>query len=123
MDDIRYPKKICYHYEQAADSDLKVAHGVWGGVTPNGEIEICFYDESDMPPESIEQDINPDGTQGAEKVVYKDGARHIRRRIHSRVLFNYNSAHAFMNWLDQRLGELDASSANEIYDGNNNLCQ
>ena len=41
------PSKIRYKYEMASEARLQTAHGVWGGINPQGEIEMNFYHESD----------------------------------------------------------------------------
>ena len=49
----QYPSRIRYEYEQDPETRLQYTHGVWGGINPQGEIEISFYLESDkMPPYS-----------------------------------------------------------------------
>lgn len=123
MNESNFPEHIRYHYTSDSDANLKVAHGVWGGVNPHGEIEICFYNESDIPPEITDQTIGADGTPGPERVNQPDSARHIERRIHSRILVNYNTARALLDWLSERVSELDAEGATEIYDFNSGIQQ
>ena len=43
----QYPSRIRYEYEQDPETRLQYTHGVWGGINPQGEIEISFYLESD----------------------------------------------------------------------------
>lgn len=112
----QYPDRIRYHYKQDANLPLQVAHGVWGGVNPHGEIEICFYNESDMPPLTSEQRIGADGTPGPEQQNNPDACRHISRHIHSRILVNYDTARAMLDWLEERLAELDSEGRSELYD-------
>lgn len=102
---------------------LRVAHGVWGGVNPHGEIEISFYHESDIPPDSSEQTIGPDGAPGPERPDRHDSSRHIARHIHTRILLNYNTARALLEWLDERIGELDSEGSSEAYDFNSGIQQ
>lgn len=123
MDRRNFPDKIVYHYNQEANTPLQIAHGVWGGINPHGEIEICFYHESDMPPQVAEQQIGADGMPGPERGASMDSSRHIERRIHTRILINYDTARALHNWLDERLNELDSESSPEIYDPNPGIQQ
>ena len=39
----QYPSRIRYEYEQDPETRLQYTHGVWGGINPQGEIEISFY--------------------------------------------------------------------------------
>lgn len=113
-----YPDRICYHYDQEEGMRLRPAHGVWGGINPHGELEICFYEESDMPPKTSEMLIGPDGTPGAEQVAMQDDARHISRHIHTRLLLNYDTARAVADWLEERLGELESDGQGPVFDLN-----
>ncbi len=124
MERKRYPDRIVYHYTTQANGDLQYAHGVWGGLNPHGEIEISFYHESDLPPEQAVQQIGPDGLPGAElPQIDEDCARHIERRIHTRILMSYDTARALQDWLDERISELDSEAASEMYDPNNGIQQ
>ena len=58
------PSKIRYKYEMASEARLQTAHGVWGGINPQGEIEMNFYHESDCLPAYSERLIAPDGSIG-----------------------------------------------------------
>ena len=50
MSQSKFPARIRYEYEQDPAARLQYAHGVWGGINPQGEIEINFYLESDKLP-------------------------------------------------------------------------
>ena len=45
-----HPAKIRYKYQMDENARLQTAHGVWGGINPQGEIEMNFYHESDALP-------------------------------------------------------------------------
>ena len=45
-----HPGKIRYKYQMDENARLQTAHGVWGGINPQGEIEMNFYHESDALP-------------------------------------------------------------------------
>ena len=47
MSQIRYPSRVRYEYSQEPGCRLQYTHGVWGGINPQGEIEVNFYVESD----------------------------------------------------------------------------
>ena len=40
------PSKIRYKYEMAPEARLQTAHGVWGGINPQGEIKA--YEVHDL---------------------------------------------------------------------------
>lgn len=102
---------------------MRPAHGVWGGVTPHGEIEMCFYDESSIPPQFSEQEIGPDGLPGPEHIMGNPGERKVIRNIHSRVLLNPQTARAIMDWLEERLNELDDAAPKDMFDPDSGIRQ
>lgn len=110
----KYAPRIRYHYETLPEARLHPAHGVWGGINGQGELEICFYNESERLPPYIEQSIEPDGTLGPEMYLDQDGVRHIQRTIHSKIVMNYQSAVALRDWLQDRVAEMEADGAGLI---------
>lgn len=104
----QYPSRIRYEYEQDPETRLQYTHGVWGGINPQGEIEISFYLESDKMPPYSERIIAPDGSFGHEIAPYNDEERTITRHIHSRVVMNYHTARAMLEWLEDKVAALEA---------------
>lgn len=101
------PLRIRFTYEQAPQAQLHIAHGVWGGINQQGEIEMSFYHESDALPRYTEHIVAPDGSLGHEIVPDEDGVRTVCRHIHSRVLLSYETARAVHEWLDERLSQME----------------
>ncbi len=100
--------RIRYEYEQDKNLSLRYAHGVWGGINPQGEIELNFYTESDKLPNFSERLISPDGSYGEEEAPAHDNVKVITRHIHSRLVLNYYTARAVMEWLEDKLEILEA---------------
>ncbi|MBP3730587.1 MAG: hypothetical protein J6I40_03850 [Mailhella sp.] len=118
-----FPTQIRYEYTVDNGSNLNVAHGVWGGINPQGEIEMNFYLESDKLPSYSERSVEKDGTMGMEKSVYEDNGEHvIIRRIHSRILLNYHTARSLVEWLEEKIESLELEDG-ETYSGNNGLIE
>lgn len=113
---IETPTKIRFQYQQDPNARLHTAHGVWGGINPNGEIEMNFYHESDALPTFSEQLIAPDGSLGHE--IFPDGqdVRQVIRLVHSRVLVNYQTAKALLDWLEEQVAILEEEGAPNMYD-------
>lgn len=110
MDQEKYPARIRYEYEEDKKARLQYAHGVWGGINPQGEIEINFYVEGDRIPAYSERMIAPDGSFGHEMAPHDENVRTIVRRVHSRVIVSYQTARALLNWLEDKVDALDAES-------------
>lgn len=110
----QYPSRIRYEYEQDQETRLHYAHGVWGGINPQGEIEINFYLESDKMPPYSERLVAPDGSFGHEMAPYDDDVRTIVRHIHSKVVMNYHTARAMLEWLEDKIVALEAEEEGGI---------
>lgn len=52
--------------------------------------------------------IAPDGSFGHEIAPYNDEERTITRHIHSRVVMNYHTARAMLEWLEDKVAALEA---------------
>ena len=102
------PKKIRYKYVMDDSVRMSTAHGVWGGINPQGEIELNFYEESDSLPQWSESLVPPDGSLGPEMMDEENlEVREVVRRINTRVLLNYNTARAVLEWLEDRVAALE----------------
>ena len=103
-----FPSLLRFEYSVDSNAVLNVAHGVWGGINPQGETEMNFYLESDKLPAYTQREVAPDGSMGEEKSVYDSEKEHvIVRRIHSRILLNYQTARSLVEWLDEKLDALE----------------
>jgi hypothetical protein len=120
-----FPGKIRYEYQQDPDTRLHYTHGVWGGINPQGEIEVNFYLESDAMPPYSERLVAPDGSFGHEVAPHDEEVRTVTRTIPSRVLLNYHTARAVLEWLEDKLDMLDMEdgAAPLIYEGDSGIEQ
>lgn len=107
MSQSKFPARISYEYEQDPAARLQYAHGVWGGINPQGEIEINFYLESDKLPPFSERQVEPDGSFGQEYAPFDEDVRVVTRRIHSKVVLSYHTARALQEWLEEKIDMLD----------------
>ena len=107
MSPLSFPDRIRYEFLEDAKVKLQYAHGVWGGINPQGEIEINFYLESDKIPTYSERKVEPDGILGLETAPFNEDERVVVRYIHSRVVVNYQTARALLEWLDEKLDSMD----------------
>lgn len=123
MSQMKFPSRIRYEYEHDPKAELRYAHGVWGGINPQGEVEINFYLESDKMPMFSERRIEPDGrTFGQEMAPFDEDVRVVTRHIHSKVVINYHTARALLEWLEEKIDTLDEeedAGAPFIMDGPN----
>lgn len=105
------PVKIRYEYEKEDGLRLNYVHGIFGGINPQGEIELNFYSESDKFPAFSEQIIAPDGSMGHEVLPAED-VKHVVRHVHSKLLINYYMARAVLEWLEDKVDILESEGDN-----------
>lgn len=110
----KYPNKIRYEYEQESNLRLNYAHGVWGGINPQGEVEMNFYIESDKLPGFSERIVAPDGSFGHEVAPYDEELKVITRHIHSKVVLNYHTARAVLEWLEDKVEALEMEEGGHL---------
>ena len=92
-------------------------------INPQGEIEMNFYHESDCLPAYSERLIAPDGSIGHEITPEDDEQRGVTRHIHSRVLLNYHTARAVLEWLEDRVAALEEEGPPDMYDTDSGIEQ
>lgn len=108
MDKVQLPSKIRYEYLDDNNIPLQYAHGVWGGINPQGEIEINFYVEQDKIPRISERYLKPDGSYGPEITSAEEDTRVVNRKIQAKILVNHRTAKALLGWLAEKIENLEA---------------
>ncbi len=117
------PLRIRYEYVQDKNLRMNYAHGVWGGINPHGEIEMNFYTESDKLPPFSECQLRPDGTLGAESMPYDENVKLVSREINSKILLNYHTARAVLDWLEEKLEMLEDEGQGQWIGDDHGLAQ
>ncbi len=105
------PTKVRFEYEENSSLNLQYTHGVWGGINPQGEIEMNFYHEKDKMPSFSERTISSDGVLGPELVPFDEDTRVVIRNIHSKILLNFQTAKALHDWLSEKIDTLEEENA------------
>jgi hypothetical protein len=116
MNDDKNTMRIRYEYQQAPDSQVQYAHGVWGGINSQGEIELNFYVESDKLPPWSERLLTPEGDLGHESSPQDtENLKEVTRYVHSRLLLNYHTARAVQEWLLEKIEALENDMDDMMY--------
>ena len=116
MSQEKSPLRIRYEYEENPEARLHYAHGVWGGINPQGEVELNFYTESDKLPPFSERIIAPDGSFGPETAPFDDNLKTVTRRIHTKLILNYYTARAVAEWLQDKVDILENEEGGPFFD-------
>lgn len=60
------PTKITFSFTKDEGYRILSVNGVWGGVTPRGDILVDFFHESQAIPETVTHEMTPAGQLGDE---------------------------------------------------------
>ncbi len=121
MSQEKFPIRIRYAYEPDQGLRPQYAHGVWGGINAQGEVEINFYTETDKLPPFSERLVAADGSFGHEMVPFEENLREVTRHIHAKIILNYHTARDVLEWLEDKVEslEMDAEGAPYALTGEN----
>ena len=92
----------------------RVIHGsgLWGGLTPQGELRISFFNEMQTLPESAVYDVTPSesGPAAISEVVEERIGGQVRettREVEVDVVLSINVARSLYRWIGEKLAEHD----------------
>ncbi|MBI1783927.1 hypothetical protein HYR69_02170 [Candidatus Sumerlaeota bacterium] len=89
-------------------SQFRVIHadGAVGGLSPRLDIHMTFFSERWPIPQQVAHQVGPDGRIGEEireDRIQRDG---LVRELEADVVLNESTARALVNWIEERLQEL-----------------
>lgn len=96
------------HYIKAPNYSESHCNGVFGGVTPNGEIHIAFFSERVPFPKVVIDELEMDKSTnhakltGEPKSLGKEGRI---RHINSSVYLDLDTAESILKWLQKKVEE------------------
>ncbi len=100
------PKKVRYVISKSRDYRLIAANGVWGGVTPRGDFLLNFIIDSNQHPESIVQEISPEGKLGDQIERHpkeKQDEKLLSRELQIGVVLSPRNAESIANFILNRV--------------------
>lgn len=98
------PEEIRFFFEHDKDYRIIATNGVWGGITPIGDIQLDFYVERMDTPESILNKITEDGKLGDE--ISRQPEKRIIRRLQIGVLMSIENAEVLANFLKEKISDM-----------------
>jgi hypothetical protein len=78
-------------------------NGVWGGLTPRGDLKLDFFVESQATPDSVRHEV-VDGNLGKE--ISRSPERAIARRLQVGVLLSIDDAENLRDFLKLKIEEI-----------------
>ncbi len=104
------PDKVKYVFTYEPEFRICAANGMWGGVTPKGDLRLDFFVESFDPPVSQTLQITPGGQVGAEieRRLSEDtpNAAVVTRRVQVAVLVPGSQVDSWATFLTEKANEL-----------------
>lgn len=91
-------RQVKFVFRQAPGYRVIAANGVWGGVTPRGDLSMDFYVEALSTPESIAHLVRADGKLGDE-LSRSPAERPFVRELQVGVLLSLSQAESIGRWL------------------------
>jgi len=99
--------KVRISYQHASESRVVPVSGAWGGLTPQGDVFLCLYQELPMPPVETVRDQNT----GEEKSSTREGMFEIARQIHIQAVLRPDVARAIAGFLERAAEKAEAATA------------
>jgi hypothetical protein len=90
-------KKITIGFERDAAYRMIPVHGLWGGVSPTGDIVADLYVERVLPPDEVTLELD----QAEAREVERKGERRVRM-IFAGLVIRPDIAYAVGAWLQQK---------------------
>lgn len=107
------PNEITFRYIFEDSYNPSYANGVFGGISPSGEIVINFTHERHPIPIEIVHELNENGTVGGEvRRSPEDYNRIMIRYIVNGVAINLNTAKTLKDWLEKQIQSLESLTPN-----------
>lgn len=96
-------------FHMIKSNHFRVAHadGIYGGVTPHGNVHCTFYSERSAIPRRTRRTIRDDGSNSSEENVDTLGG--VVRELEVDVVMSLTAATAFYFWLAPQIEQLRTS--------------
>jgi hypothetical protein len=98
--------KVKFHYIKS--NDFRVVHvdGVFGGVTPTGDIFVSVFNQRPPIPNVTVQPVKENGELGEEILSERVSRDGIIRELEVGLAMRPDVAEAMIRWLQDRLGNI-----------------
>jgi hypothetical protein len=104
--------KMTFDYEHSSDYRVHHCHGVFGGLTPRGEVQMSFWNDMQMVPKRCVFNILDGTTLGDERKDERSPQEDPRapravRHVPVTVIMPMDDVRKFVGWLQERIAELE----------------
>jgi hypothetical protein len=103
------PKVIEVHYLKTKNYRTYHVDGIFGGVTPEGNLYMELFLQRTATPRSTEYEITNEGYLGAEIFDSRTGKSGIIREIESGLVMSMEVAKTIKGWIDEKITQYEKS--------------
>jgi hypothetical protein len=101
------PKSVKVRYVKSGYFRVVEADGIYGGITPQGLIQLGIFSERFPIPPEMELEVKPDGSIGNPIKKGSGGHPGIERELEISAILRPDTARALLKWLQGHLEKLD----------------
>ena len=99
------PENIEIHYIKTPSYRTYHVDGVYGGLTPKGDLYCELYTERNATPQLAVHEITEEGRLG--NVIKKEGRSGIIREIECGISLDVSTAYALKEWLERKIEDYE----------------
>lgn len=99
---------VKFKYLFQEDYNPKYANGVYGGVSPTGELVMNFYFERLSIPYEVMESLDENGNLTGSSEIVKPKEYKIIRSVENGVILNKSGALDIYHWLEEQLKQMGA---------------
>lgn len=92
-----------FFFEYDPHYRLVGANGIWGGITPRGDLQLDFFAESIAIPDTVTNLVTPEGKLGPE--LGRSPERRFMRRLQVGVLLSLEQADSIADFIKEKVAE------------------
>ena len=104
-------QQVEFHFEYDPGYRLVAANGVWGDLTPRGDLRLDFFVEAPTLPRRIMHALSSEGRVGSE--LRREPERTFTRRIQLGVLVSMDHAENIARLIQDRVAEYRSRGAGD----------
>ena len=99
-------QEVAFHYLKSSQFRVIHADGVWGGLSPQGNIRLVFFNERPPIPQLTVNKVDSAGVLGKDVPEKKVGRSGFVREMEVDVVLSLELAEGLRKWLDDKIATL-----------------
>jgi hypothetical protein len=104
-DERKFPLEVEFFFETDKDYRIIASNGAWGGITPQGDIQVDFFVERLATPESVKNSVSEEGAIGT--IIEMKPPKRIVRRLQVGVLMTVEQSQKLAKFLSEKIKQVE----------------